>query len=298
MRHMIVFILSLSCSWLKAENNFLAYQVSGSVQYRENDQQYQLKIGKILSGNQTILVAKNAKLVLICENSSRAVTLQEGVYELKKLSDVCMEPDHSALGGFLKFVWWQFTHPRTSPEEERKKMMETWSGVFRGCPGMEVSPLLDTVCYYQSGVLLRWHLTGPYKKKEFRLYQNETGPLPVTRIPLRKDQYPLDKLKTLMQPSLVYYWSVNVDGQEPCPRKVIEVWSKYEFHRLTDTLRSYFLPGLDEAEKDYTMGYFLETNHFYGEAYRYYRKAAASKPGESRYNNTLARCKQLFDIRK
>jgi hypothetical protein len=290
MKYFLAFILSFVVCCVQAQTSYLAYQVSGNVSYFENDKSLPLKLGKVLTAPKTVSVAKDSKLILVCNTSYRAITLQPGTYEIDKFSDLCNKNETSEISRYLKYVWWQFTAPHATADEERKKMMQDGGAVFRGCPGIEFSSVYDTVCYYRENVTLQWQTTGDYAKKELMVYDGANSITPLVTIKPGKDSYRLDNLRSKLKPSREYFWSVSINGEDACSSRVIQVWSKTNFDRFCDSLRKNFTIAIDKAERNYMMGYFLEINHFYGEAYKYYAAALVAKPSDMRYKTTVARC--------
>src|SRR5438876_8551338 len=289
LRHIISFMLLFISGLLQAQKTFLTYAVSGSVAYMENSKYYPLKIGKLLTVPKTIAVDKNSKVFLVCDNTSGTIILKHGTYDLKNFSDSCTVTNHSLTAEYLKYVWWQLTHPHLSPEEEYKKIGGTGGSVSRGCAGVQSDVFFDTICYYKENITLSWRLTGSFKKKEFVIYEYENSSSPMITIPLHEDYFRLNRLKGNLETSREYFWNIKTDDKDICPRKLIRIWNKNDFNQFSDSIKKNSDIDVDKAEEKYLMGYFFEINNSYGEAYRFYKSAFAAKPGNERYKNTVTR---------
>jgi len=296
-KYIAVFILTFASFLLKAQNSFLAYQVVGTVTYKENGKEQPVKVGKVLTGSETVTVGKNSKILLVCENTSRTITLKQGEHKLDDLSGLCKAMGASLSSSFLKYVWWQFTHPHFSPEDERGKVAGVGGGVSRGCSGIELNNFFDTVCYYRENIIIQWKSAATFTKKEFVIYEYENAAIPIMTFTLKDNSFRLDKLKGLVEDSTAYFWNIRVDDKEVCPRKLLQVWNKNGYTQLLDSIRQNMVMDVDKAEENYMLGYFLEVNHFYGEAYKYYKAALAAKPGDTRYKNTVTRIRQTFTVK-
>ncbi len=256
-----------------------------------------LKIGKMLNPSQSIKVGNKSTVTMICENIGRPITFQQGNYELKKYTNVCKTQASSMTVKYLKYVWWQLT-TTDAFLEEAKKIAGVGGGVSRGCGGIVPEILFDTICYYKENFLLRWHTTGSFAKNELEIYEGTQSILPVYTFSLNKNQFSLDSLKGLLQPSTEYYWNILLDDKETCPRKVLQIWSDEDFGSLRDSIKNNMDVSGGNAEKNYMFGYFMELNHFYGEALKYYQAALNIEPTNERYINTVARFNQQEFLNK
>jgi hypothetical protein len=217
--------------------------------------------------------------MLICNTSYTSIVLQEGTHHLDKITASCSKPDNSLTANYLNYVWWQFTHPKASAEEERKQNMTGPGAVSRGCPGISfLTP--DTLKFYRENITLRWKVIVPSSRREFVLYSQENSPVAYLKRGVR-NHFRLDSLAGKLETSMQYYWTLHLDGNETCPRQLIQVWGKEDFESLSDSLRKNIPPGLSMAEENYMMGFYMERSLFYGEAYRFYQLAAAAEPGIS-----------------
>ncbi len=295
MKLFVPIICLLISTMTLAQEDFLAYKVTGTVNSIVQAKETRIKVGKVLSRTALVKIEKNSNLMLVCGNSSNAILLQEGTHSLDKLYASCNTPKNSMTSKYLSYVWWQFTHPNASKEEERRRNSSSAGAVLRGCTEIEfLSP--DTVAYFQEDVILKWK-TGSTATKEIAIYGYEKGTLPLFKIPVTKNYFHLDSIKNRLETSTDYYWTVLVNGSEICERKLIQVWGVDDMARLRSDFNNEMLPGLDSAELNYMLGYYLEQNHLAGEAYGSFKKALADSPRTTRYKRTVKRYKDLYSLK-
>ena len=288
MKYLSILIFLFISSLISAQDNFLAYRVTGKVTYLDKGNQVVLKVGKILDNTASVKVGRNASLLLICGNTSVPVQLQEGTHVLGKLASSCHSTQQSLTYNYFNYVWWQLTHPKASVEEERKKNSNWPGAVSRGCQGIEFL-VPDTLGFYRENIILKWKINVPFKSLEFVMYEYADSPVPLLKIPITTGYLHLESFKDKLEISTEYFWTLSLDGKENCPRKLLQVWSSGDFTILTDSINTGKHSGLDEAERDYMMGWMYEQNHLVGEASRHYKLAEAAAPGNSRYKKTVKR---------
>lgn len=290
--YIAILLLSLP-GYLSAQKKFIAYQVTGKVSYTIKNNKHSLKIGKVIPETATVQVGDNSTVLLICEQASKPITLYAGTYKLSVFNGNCDVADQSVTAKYLEYVWWQMTNPRGSAADEKNKNTRSAGAVSRGCPGIDFL-VPDTLNYYKEDILLRWKVYTPGARKEFMLYMDENSLAPLLVLPVKDDELHLDSLKKWITPGVPFYWNISLDGNEVCPRKLVQVWDDENFREFMDSASMKLIPGIQEAEKDYLLGYMLEQDLFTGEAYKFYKKAKKTKPGDDRYQRTVARFKQLY----
>ena len=280
-----------------AQEKFLTYKVKGKVSYQDAGKQTTVKIGKVLPATASVKVEKNSSIMIVCENSSVPIVLQEGTHALKKQLTLCKNEAPTITANYLHYVWWQFTNPKSTSEDEHRKNITSPGAVTRGCPGIDfLSP--DTLNYYSENLVLRWKVHSSYKKKRLLIYQFEKSAVPLYSIDLKHDYFILEKQNLKLEGSTNYYWTIELDGEEPCERKLIQVWEKKDFDEMLDENRRLGIAGVDQAESDYFLGYVLEQKLFHGEAYHYYKMASSGNPKDKRYKRTLIRFRKYFESKK
>jgi hypothetical protein len=283
----------LGASVAGAQAKFMAYRITGKATYSLQKKQHSLKIGKTIPETATIHVPEGSSVMLICEQASKPVTLTRGDHKLISYRDHCNAADESITSNYLKYVWWQMTNPGSSPGDEKNRNGSTSGAVSRGCPGVDFL-VPDTLNYYKADIVLQWKVFSPESRAEFVLYEDDNSPVPVLILPMKNEFLHLDSLKKFIKPGTPFYWNINLDGNQVCDRRLVQVWEQDNFSEMTESLRSHLVNGVDEAEQNYQMGFLLEQDGFLGEAYQYYKAAAKMKPGDDRYKRTEKRFKLLF----
>lgn len=285
--YVLIWIMGMNLQ-VTAQGRFLAYRVSGTVTYEQQGKTGSLKIGKVLPASAEVTVGPNSSLVMICEEASKPMSFGPGRYMLGAFSAFCNPDDQSITASYLKYVWWQMTHPSRSQEDERKRNASAAGAVSRGCPGVDFL-VGDTLNYYRENLVLRWKVHAPASRSEFALFSDARSPVALAKLKVKGGRIRTDSLENFLQPGVPLYWTVLLDGNEVCERRLVQVWDENNFREWFKTVENSLLPGGGEAEKNYQLGYIMEINHFPGEALRFYREALRREPKEKRYRLTVKR---------
>jgi hypothetical protein len=290
----------LLCAWFSpvvAQPRFLAYKVNGSVTYTHKGKTQALKIGKIIPASAQVNVGTKSSLVMICEEASKPISFGPGQFVLGGFAGFCNPDDQSITASYLKYVWWQMTHPGRSQEEERKRNASAAGAVSRGCPGVDFL-VPDTLNYFQADILLRWKIFASTRHRELALYSGSNTPVPLARIPVTSSFIHMDSLGDYIEPGMPLFWTILLEGNEVCERRLVQVWDSTNYNDWMSGLSASILPGSSEAEINYQKGYMMETNRFPGEAYRFYREALRLAPNEKRYRLTVKRFEKMYRVEK
>ena len=292
-----LFIMTLFCLLCAleapAQTKFLAYKVNGKASYVLKNRPYALKAGKTIPETATVIVPQGSSVLMICEQASKAFTLSKGSHKLLNYRNSCDADDQSITANYLKYVWWQMTHPNSSTGDEKARNKSTSGAVSRGCPGVDFF-VADTINYYRENFILSWRVFAPGSRADFMLYESANSPAPLLSLPMKEDHIFLDSIRNWLQPGQRYYWTINLDGNQVCDRKTIQVWETGNFEETLGEYQESLIQDMDEAEKTYQMGFILEQNGFLGEAYVFYKKALELAPGSDRYKRTVKRFRQDF----
>ncbi len=287
MKSVLLFILCLPCM-LKAETKFVVYQVKGNVSYTQRQVTKLLKIGQTFTdANAVINVPYNSAAILICNNYSLINLTKPDAYSLLKISDSCVTPVSSVTSVYFRFVWDELTQAHGSIEDSRKKYMHNVGAVTRGCEGLSFLTNYDTINYSNGFFLVKWQTVG---NEKLVLYNNEAAEAPVLSINLNSDSINLQTLKELLKAPGIYYWNVQINNRENCPRKYLKFWDENDFKLFYDSLLNAIPANVSDAEKMYMLAFVLEYNYFYAESYTYYKLAYDKDPSNLKYQNSL----QLF----
>lgn len=244
-----------------------------------------MKIGQSLDDNNILWLEKDAAVTLICSNYSIYSIERPGKNELKKL--LCPKQHYSISAEYFKFVWEELTHPHESPEENRRKFMRNKGAVVRGCRIL-IENIFDSINYSHGNANIRWSTNVPSERLTFVLYKEETGDEKIATLKRSANSISLDSIKVYAGTQQNVYWSVNIDGEELCPRKYISFWTKPAYDAYLNSIQKDLPQTSGTAEWYFMTGFFLEANSFVAEAYEFYRQAAEAEPNELRYRRTLA----------
>lgn len=286
MKLVLLFILCLPCM-LKAETKFVVYQVKGNVSFTQNQVTKSLKIGQTFTdANAVINVPYNSSAILICNNYSLINLTKPDAYSLLKISDSCAMPVSSVTSVYFRFVWNELTQAHSSIEDNRKKFMHNIGAVTRGCEGLIFFANYDTINYSSGFFPVKWQTAG---NEKLVLY-NETAEAPVLSINAAGDSINLQTLKRSLKAPGIYYWNIQIDNRENCPRKYLKFWNEKDFKLFYDSVLNDIPSNVSDAEKIYMLAFILEYNYFYAESYTYYKLAYDKDPSNLKYQSSL----QLF----
>jgi hypothetical protein len=278
---------SLLFSVAKGEQVFLVYQLKGSVKLKENGLISSLRIGQVLNSGNSITIARNSSVVLICEGYRVFTIKREGVHKLKGFIDSCTPETHSITARYFEFIWDEFTHPHSTPEGTRRKYMQNAGAVVRGCPGIKFEPIFDTIYNSNGNIWISWETALQASQISFVMFNSESGGTLLYTCDVAGNGIYLDSIKNHMGKYKEVYWNLTINGNEMCSRKYIEMWDKSDYDSLFAECEKQLKEISDRAERNYATGFVLEQNHFIAEARGYYRKATEIKPSESRYRNKM-----------
>ncbi len=294
MKKKLLIIFLLSACVAVGQTNYLVYQVKGKA-LQTNGKRSTLQIGQVLKHDAVLWLDKGAIVTLICDNYSTFSVTTAGGYVLAKHSEICPKNENSITADYCKFIWEQLTHPHESPEDNRLKFMHNTGAVVRGCPGVLIDPLFDTINYNGDSLFISWK-TGLLKERlKFVLYTDESYGDQLFSTPVKEDHMNLDTIKKYSGKRDDVYWNINVDGNEICPRKYIRFWDKSKFDLYLDSLKKLIPPNSGKAESDYITGFFLEENFFLTTALHFYQQAALTDTATFRYMRTVVDLKKKLE---
>lgn len=287
MRILLFLITVLLVNVVSAQQTFLVYQLNGNVKLKTGKENKSVLIGQLLKSNHTLWVDKGASVVLICEGYNAFRITKSGTHNLAGYLDSCRNEDHSVSAAYFKYIWGELTHPHTTPEDNRRKYMENTGAVVRGCPGIKIDPLYDTVNNNSGDARIKWTTSMANDQLAFVLFDSEKNGRLLYKGAVTKNYIQLDTIKKYKKGNREVYWNLTINGNEMCSRKLIKFWQSAEYTAFTNDLNNSFKAILNKAERYYAIGFELEANHFIAEALAYYKKAALLQPQELRYQQPL-----------
>ncbi len=272
---------------VKAQQTFLVYQVKGSVKLHTGKEKKALLIGQLLKSNQTIWLDKGAGVVLICEGYNSFAISKTGEHKLVAYLDSCRIEDRSVSAAYFKYVWGELTHRNTTPENNRRSYMQNTGAVVRGCPGITIDPLYDTVYNCTGDVKIKWTTTMPNDQLGFVLFDSEKNGKLLYRASVSQNYVHLDSVRKYKLGNSEVYWNLTINGNEMCPRQYIQFWKTVDYTAFSNDLNNSLKAILNKAERYYAIGFGLEANHFLAEALVNYKKAVMLQPTEIKYQQPL-----------
>ncbi len=288
MKLITLFIFVLFINGVAAQQTFLIYRINGNVKLKGGNQKEPVKIGQLLKGNNAIWLDKGASVVLICEGYNSFTIRKSGNHTMAAYSDSCRNEERSVSSAYFKYIWSELTHPHTTPENNRRKYMQNTGAVVRGCPGIEIDPVYDTIYNNAGDVKIQWHTTIPATQLSFVLYESEKDGRPLYKKAVTENYIHLDTLKKYKGGNAEVYWNITINGNEMCNRRMIQFWDNADYTVFKAELNRSMKTILNTAERYYATGFTLEANHFLAEALEYYKKASSMQPSAVKYQQPLA----------
>ncbi len=283
---LLLFFL-LPVSVVQAQQTFLVYRLTGNVKLNTIKQGSVPRIGQLLKSNDKVWLDKGASLVLICEGYNSFTINKSGSHAMSGYLDSCTKEELSVTSGYFKYIWEELTHPHTTPENDRKKYMQNMGAVVRGCPGITIDPVFDTINSGGGDLMVKWKTSIPKEQISFVLYDDEKDGKLLFRSLVNKDHISLDSIKKHAGGNEEVYWNITINGNEMCNRKFIKFWRNTDYNAFLNDIKKELRVIQDKAEYYYATAFLLEANHFISESRVYYKKAAALQPGKTRYTEPL-----------
>ncbi|MFZ4059072.1 MAG: hypothetical protein ACOYKE_13090, partial [Ferruginibacter sp.] len=156
-----------------AQQNFLIYQIKGNVKVKVNAQKKALKIGQVLRSTDLLWLDRGAVVAIVCEGYNAFTIKKSGDHLLKNYLDSCNREANSITVSYFKYIWKELTHPHGSPESKRREYMQNTGAVVRGCPGIIIDPIYDTINTLIGDIWLKWAVSNPVSKIDIVLYDSD-----------------------------------------------------------------------------------------------------------------------------
>jgi len=287
MRILIMLFFVLMGDALMAQQTFLVYRLNGAVTQKTGKQFKAIKIGQLLNSSHAISIDKGGSLVLICEGYNSFTISKAGNHLLSRYLDSCRKEAQSISAGYFKYVWNEMTHPHTTPESNRRKYMQNTGAVVRGCPGINIATVFDSVYNSAGNMKIQWTAVVPAGQLAFALFDTEKEGKCLYSTLVTRNDVQLDTIKKYAGSNDEVYWNLTINGNEMCSRKLVKFFNVTDYTAFESELKSSLSMIVNEAERNYALGFLLETNHFLAEAKMYYQKAAALDPSKANYREPL-----------
>ncbi len=292
---LLLTICSVATKAQKA-NSFLIYSVKGSVSVIEDSKGTKAQIGKLLNDKSKLTVGSNSLVSIICNEASLFSIIKPGTYTMSDFKDSCLANKSSITSNYLKFIWNQLTTPKGAPEKNRKSYMNNVGAVSRGNISIWIDSRLDTINYYSGSFPVSWKSYSDAEEFTFDVFDAAEGGKSIFQKVVKKTTVPIADFSSKLKKGTPYYWQINVKNEDPEKRKVIYIWDKASFEKLVAQIRNAEQGTETEAEKNFRMGFLLESARFYSDAYGYYQKAAQLNPELELYKKTLEAFRKDYAI--
>lgn len=290
-----IILIFLSLKALSQPAKFIVYSVKGNP--TSVNSKKILKTGSRINNNDFVKVSKNEALILVCDNYKTVKLDKEGVYKTASLLEWCNKQSNDVTTSYFKYIWEEFTHPHSNPEENHKKFMKTTGAVSRGCNDSVIIPSIDSICLIQSkNYLIQWSFIwfAEDNEPELKLQVYDDRNYGRTRIDSTVAWGYLNVTNVLNKlPSGDYYWLLTNNPLKPCDRNYVGIYSQQEFDTILNEIKKKVV-AVDDASEKFMIGYLLEKNNFLLEACTYYEKASKLNPQNKLYSNRLALFKKTF----
>lgn len=296
MKLIVTIIILFASTAAESQGLFRVYKLQGKAFQLKMGRKIPVKMGNLLNENDSVFLDAKASVKFICNNYSLVDLKSPNATALKKLATQCKAPSNSYDAAYFAYIWEQLSHAHEKPEENRKKYMSNLGGAVRGCPGIEFDNFLDSVKYVDGNFYLSWKLLQPVEAVSIAFYNEESSETPIVEFPVKTDRV---KISSLNQKGLLpgnYYWTVNLNQKSDCPKKYIEIWKAEDFSRLIRGFHKSIENSLDRAERNYRIGFYLEKDHFYGSALKYYEAALKADPGNALYKSTVFFVRKMYKL--
>ncbi len=292
---LITAFLSISTQAQKA-NSFLIYSVKGTVNVVENNKTSKAQIGKQLTEQSKLTVGTNSLVSIICNESCQFSIVKAGSYSMSQFKDSCTSNKSSITTSYIKYVWNQLTTHKGSPEKNRKSYMNNVGSVSRSNISIWIDSRFDTINYNHGSFPVSWRCYADVQEFTFEIYEQAEGGTPVYQQKISKTTVPVASFASKLQPNKPYFWEVKIENEKSEGRKVIYIWDHESYEKLLHQLSKAHEGAETEAEKNFRLGFLLESARFYAEAYQYYQKAVQLAPDVELFQKTLDAFKKDYNI--
>ena len=295
MKKLLFILLLLPGVLCIAQTRYLVYQLDGKVMRKEEKHLKSLKIGQVLASDAVIWINPHAGVTLICENYSFISLNTAGLNKLAAIHENCNSKEGSITYDYFRFIWKQLTLSEKSPAEDRRQYMSNSGAVVRGCPGIQIDPIFHSISSSQGKMAVSWKSNLNKERLSFVVYNEESGGDVLVSFKVKNNNISMDTIKKYASGHEDIYWGVNVDENEICPRKHIHFLQKPEFDQYLDSLNKQLPSHIDNAEKDFMVGFILEAQHFLTEALDCYHRSVIKNPSNKPYGYAYSALKKILN---
>lgn len=291
--YIISFLISLNA--VAQSTKFIVYSVKGKPILVSTSQP--LITGTKINETDIIKINTNDVVILVCENYKTVKIYNEGLFKVSTLVKLCSKQTNDLTTSYFKYIWEEFTHPHSNPEENHKKFMKTTGAVSRGCNDSTIIPSIDSICLIQNKMyLFRWSFLWVVDDEEpelkIKVFDDRNyGRTLIDSTVQWGDVNVTNVLNRL--PSGDYFWLLTNNPTKPCDRNYVGIYSQQEFDTIFNEIKKKVV-AVDDASEKFMIGYLLEQQNFLLEACSYYEQAIKLSPKNEMYSNRLKVFKKTF----
>jgi len=303
-RLLLVFLLWSVSLYGQVGVELLVYSVKGQVTLIENNNEAKLKIGKVLKQGAAIRTQKDSKLTMVCKQGKPISVLQEGIFPVVNWKDSC-EPEHSSLTThYFQYIWNQLYKRSPEGQEELKKngpIASNSDGAPLRSEGEEIvnikvvfNTAIDTVNFSEGDFPISWTTPGYEGRFLFQLFNAKDGKL-VFKDSVSGNQIMIGRFSKYLQPGKSYRWLIGTKSVTIRKPRVINCVPPADLNSYIAKIDSFDFPE-DPAAAYFRIGFMLEQERFFVQAFDYYIKAVKLDRETTIYNDELIEFCRKFRI--
>ena len=282
-------------------DELLVYSIKGTVTVIENTKESNVKIGKVLKPGATIKTQKLAKLTMVCKEGKPLSITKEGIFPIVKWKDSCFIANNSMTSKYFQYIWDQLyvrsedykkEHPLEVVENERSEAPVRGEKVLE----IEFNEWLDTINYAAGIFTLSWTPTIDYTGKyNFVLLDIKSGKQ-LYSDSISGNSILIGKLNKYMRPGNSYSWSVAAGKTGVSDERVINCLPIRKINQQISKLLKLIDVPEDKAAQYFRVAYLLEKNHYFADAFMFYKKSVKESIGIDFFQEKLIEFEKKFQL--
>lgn len=293
-----ILLIGLHVTGVAAQEFFIVYSVKGNVTVIADKKESKARIGNRIAPDAMIRVPAAAAITLICDGGGTISITEQGDYDLIPY-DHCDKSGDTLFANYTKFFLAQFVKDTTTKWIKQRKEYFPKYAVFIGHMHEPVwtNWLFETVNYSGKGNFpLSWENMADDKKTRFSLYKSDDISRPYYDTVVRQSQISIQSFIRKIKPGSSVYWGLSLPDEESDMLKVFNYVSAKTYDSLLTSIRELKPSFEGPAEEAFRIAFMLESEHYFAEAYTYYKKAVTLAPANKIYGSTLMAFKKDYEI--
>ena len=200
--YLLLFLFFPYFAWTQCDD-FVVFQVKGSVSMNENGGKLQLKKNVVIPSNCKIFISNNSSLVLLCGNDRALSITNPGFYTYENLKSACLKNKSSLSKEYFKYV-----AQKIIEKEEPQTVMVIKGAVYRTKKTYEYTSMIqpkDSAIISSDSLKFVWHKPINEKSIYFLLYENGVNKL----INVNCKDSSLSLSTSIFKKNTIYFWIVS-----------------------------------------------------------------------------------------